>query len=173
MNVSIPEKNEIKIENSQIEEIKKQVQELQSKDTSNNNFISDKGMNQVITKIEDYFPKMNGYSYSGTTNLLELNCPDFKTTEKYIDVDFLISDKSLYNDVAAIFVSMTEIDEKGNYFYVYDTYYKPQFGYNHLRVRNVKSKDKIKYKFHYGLMLKSDSNKTTPRIEGISCAFKK
>ncbi len=159
-------------DNNEIENLKKEIEKLK-KNKSSTEFIADKGLNQVITNIKSYFPKKNAYSYSGTTNLLELDCPDFKNDEKYVDVDFLIKDKSLLNDVGAIFVSMTEIDDKGQHYYVYETYYKPQFGYNHLRVRNVKNRKRTKYKFHYGLMLKEDSEKEAPRIHGINCTFYK
>lgn len=158
--------------NKEIENLKKEIENLKNKKPQTN-FISDKGLNQVITNIKNYYPNKSAYSYSGTTNLLELDCPDFNIADKYVDVDFLISDKSLLNEIGAIFVSMTRIDENGQYFYVYDTYYKPQLGYNHLRVRNVNSKKRTKYKFHYGLMLKEDFEKETPRIHGINCTFYK
>jgi hypothetical protein len=168
----IPKIENLDTNKKEIENLKKEFKKLKQK-TPETEYISDKGLNNVITKIEDYFPKMSGYSYSGTTTLLELDCPDFNNTEKYIDIDFSIKDKDLLNDISVIFVSMTEINEKGEHFYVYDSYYKPQLGYNHLRVRNVKNRKKMKYKFHYGLMLKSDSNKVNPRVEGINCYFNK
>jgi hypothetical protein len=167
-NSSTPNKSDIGIE-----KLKKDIEKLKGTTNTKTEYIADKGLNQVITNIESYFPNKNGYIYSGTTNLLELDCPDFNNDEKYVDVDFLIKDKSLLNDVSAIFVSMIEINDKVEYLYVYDSYYKPQIGYNHLRVRNVKNRKTTKYKFHFGLMLKSDSKKSTPRIHGINCSFKK
>lgn len=156
-----------------IMDLKKEIEELKQIKSNQLEFISDNGLNKVIPNIKTTFPNKNGYQYSGTTGLLVLDCPDFKNDEEYVDIDFLINDKDLLNQIATIFVSMTRIDEKGNYYQVYDNYYKPQFGYNHLRVRNVKSEKRTKYSFYYGLFLKSETQKVSPNAEGINCYFYK
>ena len=68
---------------------------------------------------------------------------------------------------------MTKIDSNGNHYQVYQTFYQPQFGYNHLLIRNVEQSKNYRYNFHIGVFLKSQKYETTPRAEMISCFFQK
>lgn len=161
------------VSNSDIEIIKNEIKELKEIKTAQLQFVSDKGLNKVITNIKSIFPNKNGYSHSGPTGLLVLDCPKFDNNDDYIDVGFVIKDKELLNKIAVVFAYMTRIDEKGNHYQVYENHYKPQFGFNHLKVRNVKSKNNSKFSFHYGVFLKSEVNKESPRAEGMNCYFRK
>ena len=66
---------------------------------------------------------------------------------------------------------MTGIDKEGQHYFIYDEYYKPQYGFNHLKLKNIKESGK--YQFTYGIIFKSDMNNEFPTVNGFKCHFKK
>lgn len=125
--------------------------------------------NELIPNPESLLPNKKGYQPSTVTNIIEGICPDFNVTDDYVKLDFVIRDKGIYDKSGIIFVSMTGIDKDGQHYFIYNEYYKPQFGYNHLRIRNTSKSGK--YVFTYGIIFKSDMEKEFPYVNGFNCHF--
>lgn len=154
----------------EIKELKEEISKYSIIPITGTEFISDKGYNEIITNPQKYFKNKKGYSQTSMTNYIDGNCPDFKQSESYVNLDFLMKSKKVFEETAMVFISMTGINEKGQHYYIYDEYYEPQFGYNHFKIKNVNSG---KYVFTFGLILKTDLDKEYPEVHGFRCHFKK
>ena len=135
-------------------------------------FILDEGFNALVANSKSLLPNKKGYHQpSGSTHILEGECPDFTANDNYIDLDFLIRDKNIFKKSGVIFVSMTGVSQDSAHYFIYDTYYKPQFGYNHLKIRNINKSGK--YVFIYGIILKEEMKEEFPKVHGLVCHFRK
>jgi hypothetical protein len=155
----------------EINNLKKEIKSTKGSNKLSPEFISDKGYNELITNSKTLLPNKKGYQPSSVTNFFEGKCPDFNVNDDYINVDFLIRDKNVYEKSGIIFVSMTGVNKDGQHYFIYDEYYKPQYGFNHLKIKNIKKSGK--YIFTYGIIFKSDMKNEFPSVNGFNCHFKK
>jgi len=155
----------------EIDNLKKEIKSTNNSNKSTTEFISDRGFNELITNSKTLLPNKKGYQPSAVTNYFEGKCPDFNINDDYINLDFLIRDKNVFEKSGVIFVSMSGINKDGNHYFIYDEYYKPQYGYNHLKLKNINKSGK--YQFAYGIIFKSDMNNEFPSVNGYNCHFKK
>jgi len=132
--------------------------------------IKENNYNDIFLNVNRIFKNKKGYQSTNMTNLFRGNCPDFKVEEKYFDLEFSIFNKNIFENSAAIFISMTGINEKNEHYSIYDEYYKPKMGVNKFQIKNVKNG---KYKFTYGIILKQDLDEEFPKINGFDCTFLK
>lgn len=132
------------------------------------------GLNKSINNIKGLFPNKNGYSTSSMSeNILNLICPNFEVNNQKINLYFTIDDTATLNKIACIAIHMTRIDKSNKYHYVYDEYYKPQYGINHIIIDNVSTRDRTKYKLTMGALLYTDRNNSSPYVYGPNCTFYK
>lgn len=155
----------------EIDNLKKEIKLTRNPNIPTKEFISDKGYNELITNPNTILPNKKGYKSSAITNYFEGKCPDFNVDDDYINLDFLIRDKNVFEKSGVIFVSMSGINKEGKYYFIYDEYYEPQYGYNHLKLKNINKTGK--YQFLYGIIFKSDMKKEFPLVNGYKCHFKK
>lgn len=155
----------------EIDNLKKEIKSTNSSNKSTTEFISDKGFNELITNSKTLLPNKKGYQPSSVTNYFEGKCPDFSVNDDYINLEFLIRDKNVFEKSGVIFVSMSGINKDGQHYFIYDEYYKPQYGFNHLKLKNINKPGK--YQFIYGIIFKSDMKNEFPSVNGFNCHFKK
>lgn len=100
--------------------------------------VTDDGVyNRLLDWSENFKKLEGGFAYSGETNFITMATPK-EYDEETMEFSVRFKDEQLVDQVAVIYIDVTQLNDKGKMEGIFNEFYRPQHGINRFKISKKK-----------------------------------